>query len=153
MRHVIAWQFWSFLFNRRQGVSVSHRVIKLSLLPSVMNTLLISRFHPISSVFIRSHPISSGFIRFLKFIGFVFGFSCFVRDEWFVPTGFRSLLLGNCLDHFLLFICSILIINIFNLLRIFCLFTPVFAIILLLNWKENRLPPLLPKLLSHLTYN
>ena len=43
-------------------------------------------------------------IRFLKFIGFVPGFSWFVRDERFVPTGFRSLLLGNLLDHCLLFI-------------------------------------------------
>ena len=87
MQHVIAWLFWSFLFNRRQGVIGSHREIKLSLLPSVMNTSLCSRFHPI-----------------LKFIGFVPSFSCFVRDKRFVPTGFSSLLLRNWLDHFLLFI-------------------------------------------------
>ena len=83
MQHVIAWWFWSFLFNRRQGVIGSHRVIKLSLLPSVMNTSLFSRFHLIS----KFH-----------------WFSCFVRDERLVPTGFRSLLSGNWLDHFLLFI-------------------------------------------------
>ena len=167
MQHVIAWRFWSFFFNRRQGVI--GRVIKLSLLPSVKNTSLFSRYHPI-----------------LKFIGFVPGFSCFVRDEQFVQTGFCSLLFENWLDHFLLFIFSFLLacsrrlkwnykltnpaicwlylwtfimLNLDHIFLItFVVFvyiqcTPVYAIILLLNWKGNRLPPLLPKLLKHLIYN
>ena len=150
MQHVIAWLFWSFLLNRRKGVIGSHRVLKLSLLTSVMNTSLFSRFHPISKIhWIRSR------------------FSCFVRDERFVPTGFRSLLLRNRFDHFLLFIFQFST-GMFKTIKvtlqtnktdfiilaiIFCLYTPVFAIIFLLNWKENRLLSLLLKLLSHLTYN
>ena len=44
---------------------------------------------------------------------------------------------------------SILIINIFKFVKItlfFCLYTPVFVIVL--NWQENRLSLLLPKLVS-----
>ena len=44
-------------------------------------------------------------------------------------------------------------LNLLTSLCILYLYTPVFVILLLLNWKENRLPSLLPKLVSYLTYN
>ena len=83
MQHVIAWRFWLFLLNRGQGVIGSNRVIKLSLLPSVMNTSLFSRFHPISK------------------IHWIFMFP----SRWTIRTNCFSLFaLGNWLGHFLLFI-------------------------------------------------
>ena len=88
MQHVIARRFWSFLFNRRQ----CHRFRTIEKLRCLC-------FLPLWIL-----RCFQDYIWFLKFIGLVPGFSCFVRNEWFVPTGFRSLLLENWLDHFLLFI-------------------------------------------------
>ena len=73
MQHVIAWRFWSFLLNRRQGVIGSHIVIKLSLLLSVMNTSLFSRFHPISKI----HWVCTRFFMF--------------RSRWTIRTNWFSL--------------------------------------------------------------